>query len=118
MKPKTVDQYIAQAPREFQPKLRALRETIKSAAPEAEEKLSYGMPYYGYKGRLMYWGYWTTHLGVYAMPTSMSGYEEELKKYQTGKATLQIPWDQELPTTLIQKLIRAQIKINQSKKRK
>jgi uncharacterized protein YdhG (YjbR/CyaY superfamily) len=113
---KSVDDYIAQAPKEFQPKLRQLRAAIKETAPGAEEKLSYGMPYYGFHGRLIYFSYWPTHLGIYAMPTSMKGYEAELKKYQSGKATLQISWDQELPLELIKKLITAQIKINESRK--
>jgi len=60
------------------------------------------MPYYGFHGRLIYFSYWNSHLGIYAMPTSMEGHESELKKYQTGKATLQIPWDEELPLTLIE----------------
>ena len=118
MKPTNVDEYIAQAPEEFQPKLRQLQAAIKEAAPKASEKLSYGMPYYGYQGRLIYFGYWNSHLGIYAMPSSMAGYEDELKKYQTGKATMQVPWDQKLPVPLIKKLIQAQIKINESKKNK
>lgn len=115
MTPTTVDEYITHAPEEFQPKMRQLQTLIKETAPAATEKLSYGMPYYSYLGRLIYFGYWKQHLGIYAMPTSMVGYEDELKQYQTGKATLQVPWDQKLPTSLIQKLIRAQVRINEKK---
>ena len=50
----TVDEYIAQAPKEVQVKLQELRATIKAAAPLAQERMSYGMPYYEYKGRLVY----------------------------------------------------------------
>jgi uncharacterized protein YdhG (YjbR/CyaY superfamily) len=49
---KDVDDYITLSPKEVQDKLRALREIIKSAAPKAQERISYGMPYYYYKGRL------------------------------------------------------------------
>ena len=56
--PKNVDEYIAQAPDEAQEKLQELRAVIKAAAPEAEERISYGMPYYYYKGRLVYFQLW------------------------------------------------------------
>lgn len=70
-KPKTVGEYIEQAPKELQPTLKRLRETIRSAAPKAEEKISYGMPFYeyggsGYKGRLVYFAVFKkTHRFVY-----------------------------------------------------
>jgi len=53
-KAKDVDEYIAKAPKEVRGKLKELRAIIKSAAPKAEERISYGMPYYRYKGRLVY----------------------------------------------------------------
>jgi len=60
MKPiRNVDEYIALAPKEMQGKLKELRATIKAAAPRAQERISYGMPYYEYKGRLVYFtGHW------------------------------------------------------------
>lgn len=61
-KPKSVDDYIDKAPREVQAKLKEMRKIIKSAAPRAEEKISYGMPYYGYKGRLAYFAYFKDHM--------------------------------------------------------
>ncbi len=51
MKPKNVDEYIASVPKEHQGKLRELRAAIKEVAPSAEEKISYGMSYYGYELR-------------------------------------------------------------------
>ena len=56
-KPKTVNEYILMAPKEAQGKLKQIRRIIKAAAPKALEKLSYGMPYYGYKGRLAYFAH-------------------------------------------------------------
>ena len=67
-KPKDVDAYVAAAPKELQAKLKQLRAAIKSAAPSAMEKISDGMPYYGYKGRLAYFPYAKHHIGLYAMP--------------------------------------------------
>ena len=65
MKPaKNVDEYIAQAPKEVQEKLQELLAAIKSPAPGAEECISYGMPYYDYKGRLVYFQLWKNHQEV------------------------------------------------------
>jgi len=47
-----VDAYIEAAPREVRAKLQRLRKIIKTTAPEADERIGYGMPYYEYRGRL------------------------------------------------------------------
>lgn len=115
-KPITVDKYIASAPQEMQDKLKQMRNIIQEAAPDAEEKLSYGMPYYGYKGRLAYFGYATKHIGLYVVPPVVEDHKEELKKYVTSTSTVQFPLDHDLPIALIKKLVKARIKINDEKK--
>lgn len=115
IKPTTVDEYIALAPQDLQAKLKQIRQTIKEVAPDAEEKLSYGMPYYGYKGRLAYFAYAKNHIGLYVPPPVIENHAEELKKYVTAKATVQFPNDQALPVVLIKKLVKARIKINDEK---
>ncbi len=117
-KAKDVDEYIANAPSEVQGKLKQLRAVIKAVAPDAEEKISYGMPYYGYKGRLAYFAYAKNHIGLYAMPRTLGGLKQEVKKYHTGKATLSLPLNEDLPITLIKKLIKAGMKDNEAKKAK
>ena len=116
IKPTTVDEYITSAPQQMQDKLKQMRKIIQEASPDAEEKLSYGMPYYGYKGRLVYFGYATKHIGLYIVPPVVDDHKEELKKYVTSTSTVQFPLDEELPTALIQKLVKARIKINDEKK--
>lgn len=118
MKPKNVDEYIAQAPKEYRKKLEELRAAIKEAAPGTEEKISYGMPYYGYKGRLAYFRIAKNHIGFYIMPPVVQEFEEELKGYETGKAAIQFPLDQELPVGLIKKLVRARVKISDDLQKK
>ena len=115
-RPKDVDAYIAAAPKELQAKLKQLRAAIKSAAPGAIEKNSYGMPYYGYKGRLAYFAYAKHHIGLYAMPPIVKDHEKELKKYQTSTATIRFPLDEKLPLALIKKLIKAGVKKNEARK--
>ena len=62
--PKDVDSYISAAPKEVRTKLRELRAAIRAVAPKAEERISYGMPYYGYKGRLVYFAHAKKHIGL------------------------------------------------------
>ncbi len=112
MKPKNVDDYIASVPKEFQGRLKDLRAAIKKVAPEAEEKISYGMPYYGYKGRLVYFQLWPKHIGIYLPPPVIEEFKKELKNYVTAKATVQFPNAQKLPISLIKKLVKARVKIN------
>lgn len=114
MKPKTVEEYISSAPQDLQPKLKQLRTIIKSIAPDAEEKLSYGMPYYGYKGRLAYFAYAKNHIGLYIPPPVIQNHKKELEKYKTATATVQFPNDQKLPIALIKKLVKARVKINEA----
>lgn len=113
---KTVDDYIHQAPVDIQQKLNDLRSAIKQTAPKAEEKISYGMPYYGYKGRLVYFAAFKHHIGVYITPPVIEEYANELKEYKTAMATIQFPHDKKLPIPLIKKLIRARMKKNEEKK--
>lgn len=109
---KSVDEYIANAPVAVQEKLNQIRAAIKEAAPKAEEKISYGMPYYGYKGRMAYFRLAKNHIGLYVMPPIVEVFKNDLKKYQTAKAAIQFPLDQDLPIALIKKLIAARVKIN------
>ena len=115
-KPKTVAGYIATAPREARSKLKELRAIIRKAAPAAEERISYGMPYYAYKGRLAYFSFWKTHIGLYVPTPVVEEHKRELAAYETSRATVRFPLDTTLPGALIRKLIRARLKKNEAKK--
>lgn len=95
--------------------LRQLRQTIRAAAPKAEEKLSYGMPYYGYHGRLAYFGSFGDHVSYFVMPsqTIQAKYALAMKPYKTGKATLQFPLGTKVPVALIKKLVTARARENE-----
>jgi uncharacterized protein YdhG (YjbR/CyaY superfamily) len=105
-----VDAYIAAAPKAAQPRLRALRKLIKAAAPQATERLSYRMPYYDYKGRLIYFSAFKNHIGVY--PVGEAANYKELSKYMTGRGTYRFPLDEPMPMDLIKKLVEARVKKN------
>ena len=116
--PNDVDAYIAAAPKEARGKLREIRRIIKKAAPNVEEKISYGMPYYSYRGRLAYFAVFKDHVSLFAMPPIVGVNGRELKKYRTGKSTIQFPLDQELPVSMIRKLVKAGVKRHESKNKK
>ena len=98
---KNVDEYIAQAPKEAQEKLQELRAVIRTTAPGAEERISYVMPYYYYKGRLVYFQLWKKHIGLYVPTPVLEEHKSELKGYETTNATVRFPLDEKLPLDLI-----------------
>jgi uncharacterized protein YdhG (YjbR/CyaY superfamily) len=109
-----VDAYIESAPREVRGKLREIRAAIKDVAPNAEERISYGMPYYDYKGRLIYFGAAKSHIGLYIPSPILEEHKEELSNYETTNATLRLPLDKELPIDLIKKLVKARMQKNEA----
>lgn len=116
--PKNVDAYIKAAPREIRTKLLQLRRLIRSAAPKAGEKISYGMPYYGYYGRLAYFRHAKDHIGLYIVPPVIEEHKKELKGYSTSKSTVRFPLDRKLPAALIKKLVKARVKKNETAKKR
>ena len=109
---KNVDEYIAQAPKEVQEKLQELRAVIRITAPGAQERISYGMPYYDYKGRLVYFQLWKNHIGFYVPTPVVEEHKSELQGYETTKATVRFPLDEQLPLALIEKLVQARVRKN------
>jgi uncharacterized protein YdhG (YjbR/CyaY superfamily) len=110
-----VDSYIASAPAEARPKLRQMRQIIRSAAPSAAETLKYGMPFYEYVGaRLVYFAGHKNHVGVYALTHVESEVPERLKEYLDNRSTLRFPLDRPLPAAAIRDAIRRRMKENES----
>jgi uncharacterized protein YdhG (YjbR/CyaY superfamily) len=110
--PKSVDQYIAVAPAAVRGRLKELRAAIKTAVPGAEERISYGLPSYHYKGRLVYFGLWKKHIALYALGAVLEQHKRELEDYATATTTLHFPLDRELPLPVIKSLVKAQAKKN------
>jgi uncharacterized protein YdhG (YjbR/CyaY superfamily) len=107
--PKDVDAYIAGAPKDARAQLVALRKVIKDTAPEAEERISYSMPYYHYHGRLVYFAAFKNHIGLYIPSPIIEEHEDELADYETSKGTVRFPIGKPLPVSLIKKVIKARI---------
>jgi uncharacterized protein YdhG (YjbR/CyaY superfamily) len=112
---KTVDDYIAGFDSAIQQRLVQMRETIKKAAPDAEEMIAYMMPAYKYNGPLVYFAAFKSHIGFYATPTGHAAFEKELSVYKQGKGSVQFPLDKPLPLSLVGKIVKFRVKQNLEK---
>jgi uncharacterized protein YdhG (YjbR/CyaY superfamily) len=104
-KAKSVSAYIAAAPPAVRARLKRLRQVIKRAAPQATERISYGIPFYeyggtGYKGRLIYFAAFKQHIGVFIPPKPSRGYGR-LERYRTAKSSFRFPLDKPFPFALL-----------------
>jgi uncharacterized protein YdhG (YjbR/CyaY superfamily) len=108
-----VDAYIVGAGKRAQPMLRQLRRIVRSCAPRATEKLSYGVPYFHYHGRLSYFAAFSKHVSLYVMGKSKLKFAKQMEPYQTSPSTLQFPLGTSIPATLVAKLIRARVRENE-----
>ena len=86
---KTVDDYIAGFEPAIQQRLAQLRQTIKKAAPDAEELIAYMMPAYKLNGPLVYFAGYKNHIGFYATPNGHEAFKKELSVYKQGKGSVQ-----------------------------
>src|SRR5579872_3302324 len=107
---KDVDSYIKAAPKGVQDKLGEVRAAIKQVAPSARESISYGMPYYDYKGRLVWFGLQNGYIGLYLRPPIVEQHKKELAGYETTKSAIHLPLDKKMPLSLIKKLVKARMK--------
>jgi uncharacterized protein YdhG (YjbR/CyaY superfamily) len=109
-KPQTIDEYLAPLSNEKRAALQKLRRAIKSAAPKAEECISYQVPAFRLGGRMLVaFGAAANHCAFYAGSAPVEGYKDELKAYDTSKGTIRFQADSPLPATLVRKLVKAQI---------
>jgi uncharacterized protein YdhG (YjbR/CyaY superfamily) len=109
-KPTTISAYIKSAPKEAQPKLREIYICIKSAVPDANESLKWGMPAFSYKRILVTFAGFKHHIGLYPTPSAVKKFEKNLTKYKTAKGSIQFPLEKPLPILLIKKIVRFRIK--------
>jgi uncharacterized protein YdhG (YjbR/CyaY superfamily) len=109
-KPKSTDEYISNFPKEIQILLQEVRKTIKSAAPNTNEGISYGMPAYKLNGKaLVYFAGYKNHVGFYATPTGHNEFTKELAKYKQGKGSVQFPINEPMPLDLITKIVKFRV---------
>jgi uncharacterized protein YdhG (YjbR/CyaY superfamily) len=111
--PENIDEYIAGFPKDVQTILEKVRMTIRKAAPDAEETISYQIPTFTLKGRyLIYFAAYKKHIGIYPAPIGDAEFEQEMSVYGSGKGTVKFPLDKPIPFDLIRKIVKFRIKEN------
>ncbi len=104
--PDNIDAYTAGFPKEVQAILEQVRATIKMAAPDAEEAISYGIPTFRlHKTNLVHFAAFKNHIGFYPTPTGSEAFKDDFAGYKTGKGSVQFPLDQPMPLDLIVKIV-------------
>jgi uncharacterized protein YdhG (YjbR/CyaY superfamily) len=114
-KPGSVDEYIAQFSEDVQKILNAIRVVIKEEAPEAEEKISYGMAGYFQNGGLIWYGAYKQHIGFYPLTDAMLAQIEGLSAYKGAKSSIHFKLDRSMPYDLIRQMVRVRLAENSSK---
>ena len=114
---KNIDEYIAGFPKEIQVRLQEIRETIRKAAPKAEEAIKYAIPTYVLNGNLVHFGGFKNHIGFYPAPGGIEEFKKELSVYKGSKGTVQFPYDQPLPKSLITRIVKFRIAKNSEKQK-
>jgi len=99
--PKTVDSYIEAQELNVRPILNQIRDTLRKALPNAEERISWGMPTYWDKHNIIHFAANKKHLGLYPGEKAIEHFKDRLSEYKTSKGAIQLPYDKPLPLDLI-----------------
>ena len=108
----TIDEYIAQFSPEIQEKLNALRKVIKECAPEAKEKISWGMATFDYHGNLVHFASFKKHIGFYPSPSGVEVFKDKLTGYITSKGAIQFPVEEPIPFELVKEIVKYRVQEN------
>src|SRR5690554_2063548 len=114
---KDIDEYIARFPEDIKEKLMRIRKTVRHAAPEAIEKISYQMPTFYLEGNLVHFAAFKSHIGFYPTPSGITSFEDELTPYKRSKGSIIFTLSEPIPYNLIEKIVKFRVKENLEKAR-
>lgn len=115
IKPNSIDEYISMFPNDVQKRLKEVRETIRKAAPEAEETINYQIPTFKLNGNLVHFAGFKKHIGFYPAPSGIEKFKDELTMYKGAKGSIQFPLDKPLPLDLIKRIVKFRVQENKRK---
>jgi Uncharacterized conserved protein len=115
---KSVDEYIEGFPPDIQKKLYAVRAVVLRSAPEAAERISYGMPSVYLNGSLVYYAAFKNHIGFFPTAEGIQAFRDEIIAFDTSKGTIRIPFDAPLPLDLIERITRERVRQQETKQKK
>jgi len=110
MQPRNIDEYIATFAPEVQSILEKIRLTIRKAAPEAEEKISYQIPTFALEGNLIHFAAFKKHIGLYPPVKGDEKLQADLLPYKGEKGNLKFPLHQPIPYALIKRIVKFRVK--------
>ena len=110
LRPRNIDEYIASFSPEVQSILEKIRSTIREAAPEAEEKISYQMPTFALMGNLIHFAAFKKHIGLYPPVKGDEKLKAETSRDQGEKGNLRFPLDEPIPYALISRIVKFRVK--------
>ena len=111
--PRNIDEYIASFPKDVQESLQKVRTTIKEAAPDAEETISYQIPTFTLRGKyLIYFAGYKKHISLYPAPIGVEEFKSELAPYESGKGTAKFALDKPIPFDLISRIVKYRVTEN------
>jgi uncharacterized protein YdhG (YjbR/CyaY superfamily) len=111
----TIDEYISGFPKDIQKVLQEIRNTIRKAAPDAEETINYAIPTFKLNGNLVHFAAFQKHIGFYPAPSGIDAFKKELSAYDGAKGSVQFPLDQPIPLALITRIVKFRVKENLEK---
>jgi uncharacterized protein YdhG (YjbR/CyaY superfamily) len=112
---KSMDEYIRGFPKEIREVLQKIRITIRKAAPQAEEIISYQMPAFKQNGNLVYFAAFKKHFGFFPTSSGTRAFKQELSVYRGSKGSVQFPFGQPVPFGLISRIVKFRVKENLKK---
>jgi uncharacterized protein YdhG (YjbR/CyaY superfamily) len=113
-----VDAYLAQVAPDMRRALEALRRTIRRAAPDAEEVISYQMPAFRRQGNLVYYAAFSDHCSLFiGSVVTQRKFSRELKPFAAGKGTVHFTPDHPLPAALVTRMVKARVAENEARAR-
>ncbi len=110
--PQTIDEYIDAFPPDVGKIPQKMRQTIRKAAPQAEEKISYQMPALVLHGNLVFFAAYKSHIGFYPTPSGIEQFKTEIAQYTWAKGSVQFPLDKPMPYALVTKITKFRVKEN------
>lgn len=111
----TIDEYFDSLPETKRGMLESLRKTIRQAAPQAKEVISYNMPAFELNGLLVWYAAFQKHIGLYPKASAITAFKDELKGYKTSKGAIQFPIEKGIPATLVKKIVKFRLKENEQR---
>jgi uncharacterized protein YdhG (YjbR/CyaY superfamily) len=108
---RNIDEYIVAFSPEVQKILQNIRLTIREAAPDVVEKISYQIPAFTLSGSdLIYFAAFKKHIGIYPPVKGDKKLSKEISPYKGEKGNLRFPLDEPIPYELISRIVKFRVK--------